>query len=85
MTCPTSALLSSGIAVYCMVNIDGDVNVSNLLSRAFQPHFEGGLMACLQVVSRFAASPGFDLELGEVLCFNNISFVMSAYHYTICM
>ena len=24
-------------------------------------------MACLQVVSRFAASPGFDLELGTVL------------------
>ena len=32
--------------------------------RAFQPHYEAGLMACLQVVSQFSASPGFDLHLG---------------------
>ncbi|CAI8037821.1 Zinc finger MIZ domain-containing protein 1 [Geodia barretti] len=32
--------------------------------RAFQPHYEMGLMMCLQAVSRFAASPGFDLNLG---------------------
>ena len=33
--------------------------------RAFQPQYENGLMGCLQTVSRFAASPGFDLNLGE--------------------
>ena len=32
--------------------------------RAFQPQYEMGLMLCLQAVSRFAASPGFDLNLG---------------------
>ena len=32
--------------------------------RAFQPQYEMGLMMCLQAVSRFAASPGFDLNLG---------------------
>ena len=32
--------------------------------RAFQPQYEVGLMMCLQAVSRFAASPGFDLNLG---------------------
>ena len=32
--------------------------------RAFQPQYEMGLMVCLQAVSRFAASPGFDLNLG---------------------
>jgi hypothetical protein len=31
--------------------------------RAFQPQYEMGLMMCLQAVSRFAASPGFDLNL----------------------
>ena len=34
--------------------------------RAFQPQYEMGLMVCLQAVSRFAASPGFDLNLGKV-------------------
>ena len=33
--------------------------------RAFQPQYENGLMGCLQTVSRFAASPGFDLNLGK--------------------
>ena len=33
--------------------------------RAFQPQYENGLMACLQTVSRFAASPGFDFSLGK--------------------
>ena len=33
--------------------------------RAFQPQYEMGLMMCLQAVSRFAASPGFDLNLGK--------------------
>ena len=32
--------------------------------RAFQPQYEHGLMGCLQVISQFAASPGFDLNLG---------------------
>lgn len=32
--------------------------------RAFQSQYEMGLMMCLQAVSRFAASPGFDLNLG---------------------
>ncbi len=34
-------------------------------ARAFRPQYELGLMNCLQIVSRFAASPGFDLDLGE--------------------
>ena len=36
--------------------------------RAFQPQYEMGLMGCLQVVSQFAASPGFDLNLGGWVC-----------------
>ncbi|ELU08345.1 hypothetical protein CAPTEDRAFT_44160, partial [Capitella teleta] len=33
-------------------------------TRAFQRHFEGGLISCLTVVSQVAAQPGFDLDLG---------------------
>jgi len=32
--------------------------------RAFQPAYEQNLMACLTVVNKFAAAPGFDLDLG---------------------
>ncbi|WAQ96806.1 ZMIZ1-like protein, partial [Mya arenaria] len=32
--------------------------------RAFQGQFENILIACLTVVSRVAAQPGFDLDLG---------------------
>ena len=32
--------------------------------RAFQPPFEGSLISCLTIVSRVAAQPGYDLDLG---------------------
>ncbi len=34
--------------------------------RAFQPQYENGLMTCLHAVNRFCASPGFDLQLGQL-------------------
>lgn len=43
--------------------------------RAFQPQYENGLMGCLQTVSRFAASPGFDLNLGEHAATVNLSLI----------
>ena len=33
--------------------------------RAFQGHYEAGLMSCLHTVSARCASPGFDLHLGK--------------------